>query len=101
MPSGLRDQLGIEPGPQQWKHWMLTLRQPVNSLIIAFFKSVQCSDIKYFDIVVQSLPLSISGTFPSSQTEPLYPLPIFLFTQPLTTTVLFPVSEFDSSGCFI
>ena len=92
MPPGLWDQLGIEPGPQQWKHWMLTLRQPVTSLIIAFLKSAQCSDIKYIDIVVLSLPLTISGTFPSSQTEPLYLLSISLFTQPLTTAVLFPVS---------
>ena len=35
---------------------------------------VQFSVIKYIDIIVQPSPLSISGTFASSQTETPYPL---------------------------
>ena len=48
--------------------------------------------MKYIDTAVQSLPASTSGTFPLSQIEPLYLRPAFLFTQPLTATILFPVS---------
>ena len=31
---------GIEPGPQKWKYWMLTIGPPRNSLVIVLFNFI-------------------------------------------------------------
>ena len=62
--------------------------------VISLLFSVLFISIKYLHVVVQPWPLPLSRTFPSSQTETLFPLNLTThssFSQTLTPSILLPI----------
>ena len=46
---------GIEPGPQQWKRWVLTTGLPGNSLFHVIFTGQESSEIGEVEIIISIL----------------------------------------------